>query len=51
VQEMPMECGLLARAGAATRRARKKIHAARERRASAGIASSRPTKGRKNFFV
>src|SRR5712672_1800764 len=50
VQEMPMECGLLAHAGAATRRARKKIHDARKRRASAGIASSRPTEGRKKFF-
>jgi len=47
---MPMECGLLARADAATRCARKKIHDACERRASAGIASSRPTKGRKKFF-
>src|SRR5712671_2800733 len=50
VQEMPMECGLLARAGAAMRRAIKKIHDARERRASAGIASPRPTKGHKKFF-
>src|SRR5882757_4707958 len=50
VQEMPVECGLLARAGSASRRARKMIHDARERRASAGIASSRPRKGREKFF-
>jgi hypothetical protein len=47
---MPVECGLLARAGAASRCARKTIHDAHERRASAGIASSRPRKGREKFF-
>ena len=50
MQEMPMECGLLARVGAASRCVRKKIRDAQERRAGIGIVSSRAGKGRKKFF-
>jgi len=50
MREMPMECGLLARFGAASRCGRKKILDARERRARIGIVSSRTGKGRKKFF-
>jgi len=50
MQEMPMECGLLARVGAASRCVRKKIRDVQERRAGVGIVSSRAGKGRKKFF-